>query len=633
MNKFNRFALMSAIALTGVAGFTACSSEDELTNTNPTFDGESVKTQFAINIPRAGKSTTRMGQDVVQGQTIPIFRGMSDIQLIPIKVGTTPSDAGNPVEGTNTFLANAIKLPNITGGNITGGNDDDANGELIDNSNSKLYTDVDVPVETNAFLFYGKATDKAAGTLSADQVNGALLPSYVTSGLTEGAQVNTIHFDLKEIMSAQTSDETQKKALIDLLTAVGNAEVNSTKFISLTGGAEGSMEYYADKFKELKAGSANSIRLALQDLYNAMDASSPVSEGSYTGMKAAIQSAILGASNANFTKPSGTYPNITLAYADGFAGKDYPRDIDLPDGAVQVDYASGAWTYVTKLGDDPSTDNTGLNVASLEKYAYPASLYYWVNTSISTSSQSQASEYNETNNWAAILGEYTDGKVVASTTRSIAMDKEINYAVSRLDVKAAFTNNAITDNDNENVTMPTEGFKLTGVLIGGQKQVNWNFQTNAEKQQADEMTIYDADIKTSANGDVYVKRGTQELVSQTLVLETEAGTADQAKTVNFALEFENNSTDEFQGHDGIVPVGGKFYLVGTLSSETTADKKGDKPILKVFEQDKYTTANVTISSLKNAYNCVPDLRTPGLELGLSVDLTWTAGLVDDVEIK
>lgn len=40
MNKFNRFALMSAIALTGAAGFTACSSEDELTNTNPTFDGE-----------------------------------------------------------------------------------------------------------------------------------------------------------------------------------------------------------------------------------------------------------------------------------------------------------------------------------------------------------------------------------------------------------------------------------------------------------------------------------------------------------------------------------------------------------------------------------------------------------------
>ena len=32
MNKLNRFALMSAIALTGAAGFTACSSEDELAN-------------------------------------------------------------------------------------------------------------------------------------------------------------------------------------------------------------------------------------------------------------------------------------------------------------------------------------------------------------------------------------------------------------------------------------------------------------------------------------------------------------------------------------------------------------------------------------------------------------------------
>ena len=316
MKKLNKFAFMSAIAL-GAVGFTACSSDDDITSgQNPTFDGESVKTQFAINIPRAGKSTTRMGQDVVQGQTTPIFRGMSDIQLIPIKVGTTPSDAGNPVEGTNTFLANAIKLPNITGGN-----DGDANGELIDKSNSKLYTDVDVPVETNAFLFYGKATDKAAGTsLSTDQVNGALLPSYVTSGLTEGAQVSTIHFDLKEIMSAQTSDETQKEALTDLLTAVGNAEGNSTKFISLTGGTEGSMEYYADKFKDLKAGSANSIRLALQDLYNAMDERSPVSEGSHTGMKAAIQSAIVGASNANFTT-SGTYPNITLGYAGDFGGK------------------------------------------------------------------------------------------------------------------------------------------------------------------------------------------------------------------------------------------------------------------------------------------------------------------------
>ena len=51
MKKFyNRnFAYGAAALLIGAVSFTACSSEDELSNTNPTYDGESVKTQFAIN--------------------------------------------------------------------------------------------------------------------------------------------------------------------------------------------------------------------------------------------------------------------------------------------------------------------------------------------------------------------------------------------------------------------------------------------------------------------------------------------------------------------------------------------------------------------------------------------------------
>lgn len=55
--------------------------------------------------------------------------------------------------------------------------------------------------------------------------------------------------------------------------------------------------------------------------------------------------------------------------------------------------------------------------------------------------------------------------------------------------------------------------------------------------------------------------------------------------------------------------------------------------VKVFEQDHTTTANVEITSLKNAYNTIPDLRSPRLELGLSVDLTWQQGLTDDVVIE
>ena len=173
------------------------------------------------------------------------------------------------------------------------------------------------------------------------------------------------------------------------------------------------------------------------------------------------------------------------------------------------------------------------------------------------------------------------------------------------------------DGDHESVTLPADGFQLTGVLIGGQKNVGWNF---APVTGGTEYTVYDAAVAANT----YVDR-TSALKNRTLVLETAGASSDPFETVQFALEFVNNSSEAFQGVDGIVPVGGKFYLVGKITSNV------DNP--KVFQQDYYTTATVTINSLANAYNVVPDLRTPQLELGLSVDLEWQKGLEADVTIE
>lgn len=83
--KTNRNLYLFAAALVaGTMGMTSCSNE-EITpgNQNPTYNGESVKTQFAINIPAAGKNT-RLAQDIVQGQSPnPVFRGIDNISLIP----------------------------------------------------------------------------------------------------------------------------------------------------------------------------------------------------------------------------------------------------------------------------------------------------------------------------------------------------------------------------------------------------------------------------------------------------------------------------------------------------------------------------------------------------------------------
>ena len=84
MKKIKFFALMSAIALTGTIGFTACSSSEDATepttNVNPTYDGTSVRTDFAFNITKASQGTTRMSSTNVQATT-GSFLGMTDMYL------------------------------------------------------------------------------------------------------------------------------------------------------------------------------------------------------------------------------------------------------------------------------------------------------------------------------------------------------------------------------------------------------------------------------------------------------------------------------------------------------------------------------------------------------------------------
>lgn len=610
MKIFSKYAYMGAIALVGAVGFTACSSDDDLTAPqNPTFDGESVKTQFAINIPYAGGKDTRMSDEIVQGQTDPVFRGMTNIRLVPFDLTTTPTGASKPVVAGTTLTYNGITL-----GDIAAATDDGVTTGLTQTGNAHVYKDVDIRVGVNAFLLYGEAKEKS----SDNKVNGALNPSYEVSNLEEGDRVDEITFSLQPIV-AQV-DPAPGNALVAMLNDIASAKGTTgskTDWYKTASGTD--LNNYFKSFITLKAGSANSIRLALQDLYTAM--SSPAVDD-IDGLKAEIIRII-----KQYFDASGSDGNYTLTYNSTSSVKDYkeyPSDKNLPDGAVQVIWkagsadANGSFSYVTNV-NYPGVSDPNFNVASLTDYTYPASLYYWTNSSIKTSESEQSTNYG-TQDWSTILSTlYTNTREVIPATQSIALEQKINYGVARLDINAAFASTPIQDKANEYVTLPTEGFQLVGVLVGGQKQVGWDFATNAS---AAEQTIYDAAVKTGT----YVNR-TSALKNRTLVLET-AGKAVAGKgseKVNFALEFVNNGNEAFTGIDGIVPVDGKFYLVGQLETDETHDK--------VFEQDHYTTATVTISSLKNAYNCIPDLRSPKLELGVSVDLGWIQGLVDNVEIK
>ena len=127
--------------------------------------------------------------------------------------------------------------------------------------------------------------------------------------------------------------------------------------------------------------------------------------------------------------------------------------------------------------------------------------------------------------------------------------------------------------------------------------------------------------------------------THTLVLQTVDATKDEDVNANvpIAIEFENagNQIIVGKGNELIYP-GTRFYLLGTLKPNKNTTQKyvgTENFIKKAFVQDYITTANFTVESFKNAYHTLPDLRTPSLEIGLSVDLTWKPGITQGITIE
>lgn len=151
---------------------------------------------------------------------------------------------------------------------------------------------------------------------------------------------------------------------------------------------------------------------------------------------------------------------------------------------------------------------------------------------------------------------------VSSTTRSIAINDAINYGVGRLDLQIICGAERLPDSKDDGhnssvVDVPDAGFTVTGVLIGGQGEVGWNFVPAS----AGTKTIYDKTMPSGMVAD-YATAFTGATTNYTLAFETVA-----SKDVNVAIELVNNSGQDFYGKGGeIVPNEGKFYLVGTLTA-------------------------------------------------------------------
>lgn len=581
--KMKHFAFAAFIALM-VAGMVSCKSKNEpKLNEGNNYSGEVVKSEFSISLPnQAASSRRRMPSAIVQNDGLDDFQGMTDIILVPFKKNST-------IIGSDTRLGTNIALADIGDGSafkVTG------TAKL---SKAKLYTDVSIPLMTSSFLFYGQSkavdatSDAQSGVLQANNLDFSTPSSF--------------SFTLKPIKStvASVTDATAGSQLLAYLNSVANAtaEIDAVDVAWKDYTANAGLEEMFNTYKTMKGLTSFGVSRMMTDLRKSLE---PFSDPMSVAIKTAIES-------TTYVESVGAAPAFTITLKDAI--NDFPHDQGLPDGSVSV-----VWNTSDKeFKAATSKMYSEMNMAPLNKYTYPASLWYYTNSVISTSNTSKQALYNRTDlEWSSILAQHEAAKSVSTLTRAVAIDNVIQYAVARLDVMVKQSSEALTDRAGAEIAH--EGYQLTGVLVGGQKEVDFEFKPITE---AIEYTIYDSEMTST----IVTDDGSFSDANSTLVLET----ADNVP-VYIAVEFLNNSGKDFNGVDGLIPAGGKFYMVAKLDGTSVATEVHEN----VFKQDYTTTAKLTMGSLENAYSTIPDLRTPQLELGLSVDLTWEAGNVYNVTL-
>lgn len=596
--------------LASAAGFTSCSSDSEDPQAGGSgVAGQVVKTQFVINIPYAGNESggnarvsTRMTADNTQNNNN--FLGLKDIEMFAYN--EVPSE-------TNPTSTRTIRI-----GTRNASNSDNYR---------RIYSDIAIPVGTQNMILYARATrTKTVTSGSTNKTNfeaGSLTNPYGNFKDDAKPNLSELNFNLEAIHKNNDFD-TYGQAILQKLNTIANTTSKGKKW-SETGTDETAdnddkiLHTLYGKFIKLTAGSANSVNSFINHLKTAIESQ---------GVKTEMANAII----ANCGEVSG----------------DFPRGLSLPDGVVRVkfDDATNSFTFETATA---GTTTTGSNLIDYKTVTYPSELAYFVSSPIKTSTtdKSKVGDLPSYKDWLAGTTNAWDGygDIVQNNTLFVALQNPVQYGVACLKSSIKYSGTSLEDNAKEKIgsesnnfiTVNDKSFPITGILIGGQPAgVKWDFEPKSTTKSADfKYTIYDNDMNGGKTFTAKAEDTGTLPYNYTLVLDNKDTSSEGAtqSNVNVVIELENNAAD-FYGADGLIPKGSKFYLAGTLNLNATngVSKPNDSKVDHVFVKDHTTVANFTIKELKKAYNCIPDLRTSKINVGLAVDLKWESGITFNVDL-
>jgi hypothetical protein len=578
--------------------FASCASDDVPQQTAQ----QPVTVDFALTVAKFASQgtsgTTRMVSAYTEGTN-------SDVRLqcaVPFTV--TDATVSEPVGVSNTHTSSPI------------GYFDQPRSDY-----AYFTSSCDFNQGTNAILAY--ATPKT--TSSSFWEKGALDATF------NDYQPANISFRLKTIQTTESYLGTEEvktipEQLTDYLTAIANTSIG-------TGDATKTWKAYAtsetmnndlkllfknftnqlsDDVGEVLPGSSANIKVWVTELWTQLN-----SLTSLTGDDASIRDAIKTNIEVKLdteTTPKDWKSDVKTAWDD------FPASFHLPDGAAVVRWDGEKFV--------PETQTTTIaDINNLDRLTYPAEIYYYGNSATGVSSEKLSDNFSTKDNWNDVLSGFTQGPV-ASNTKTVAMFDPLEYGVAQMKVQLQQTASyTLQDSQNNDVTVGSDIFKLTGIIVGGQLPVGFDFRPETIYplySEADMRFIYDSDVNTNGSTDApfYLSTSTNENYIQTLVLQSYTG-----RSLKLVLEFENNSQD-FKGNNGTVYKGTKFYLVGEVVPEIV-----DNPNVyqnRVFTQDHITTVKVTVTSLAKAYNVLPNLMSPRLEMGLELTPKWVQATTTDV---
>lgn len=295
------------------------------------------------------------------------------------------------------------------------------------------------------------------------------------------------------------------------------------------------------------------------------------------------------------------WENGVLRFVSGSL-HNYPQTYGLPDGSAVLRWDGVAYNPVGESLE---------GVAPMTAYCYPPRLWYYANTTIRTSDALVDDLYAGSDTWEQILGGYSSGQVVYASTESVALDRKLQYSCGLLKLTVRSSSATLDDGDGvpgTTVSLGEKNFPLTGVIVGGQKSLSFDFTpvTGSEEHFLYDNQLLDANQLPS----VYLvqaadKNGLGQVrcfVSQT----------EEKKDIYLCLEFRNDSGKAFVGADGTVNPGSKFYLLGNLPHRDAC----------VFQKDHTTEVNCVVPSFAEAHCAIPDLEMPRLSVGLEVETNW-----------